>query len=165
MMHWYVIHTKPREERRALFNLEQQQFDCYLPLLKVEKIRQRRLQCVEEPLFPRYLFIRLDMSDQGQNWATLRSTKGVSRLVMFGDRPARLEDDWVDGMRAMERQRQESPEVLFSPGDKVRITEGPFVGLEGVFHLKDAEQRVLILVEWLHKSVKVPLHPAQLVRL
>lgn len=65
-MHWYVIHTKPRQEKRALLNLEQQGYECYLPMITVEKLRKGVLSVVEEPLFARYLFIRLDVSLSGK---------------------------------------------------------------------------------------------------
>lgn len=163
-IHWYVIHTKPREEQRALENLVRQGYECYLPLLPVEKIRRRQVLCVEEPLFPRYLFIRLETSPQGQSWSAIRYTKGVSRLVSFGDQPARLDDDWIKRLRELDDQRHQTPVELFSPGEKVHITEGPFVGIEGVFDIRDGEQRVMVLIEMLSKPVRVPLHPTQLRR-
>ena len=57
---WYLVPTKPRQEKTALINLELQGYECYLPMLSAEKLRQRVLSVIDEPLFPRYLFIRLD---------------------------------------------------------------------------------------------------------
>ena len=62
-MHWYLVHTKPRQEKCALENLQRQGFHCYLPTLPSEKIRQGVLMVADEPLFPRYLFIRLGQGD------------------------------------------------------------------------------------------------------
>ena len=59
MSNWYLIHTKIRQERVALENLERQGFESFLPLIRVEKLRRSALVVVEEPLVPRYLFIRL----------------------------------------------------------------------------------------------------------
>lgn len=56
---WYLIHTKPRQEALALTNLSRQGFECYMPMLRLQKIRQRKTALVAEPMFPRYLFIRL----------------------------------------------------------------------------------------------------------
>lgn len=58
-MHWYLVHTKPKQEKYALENLQRQGYECYLPLLLSERIRQGILMVTDEPLFPRYLFIRL----------------------------------------------------------------------------------------------------------
>src|SRR4051812_8030711 len=83
-MHWYLVHTKPRQERVALENLERQGFQCYLPTLPSERLRQGLLALSLEPLFPRYLFIRLGEGGSARSWMPIRSTRGVSRLVSFG---------------------------------------------------------------------------------
>jgi len=86
-MTWYLIHTKPRQESVALTNLSRQGFECYLPMLQVEKIRQRKTVLVAEAMFPRYLFIRLDANGTGQSWSPIRSTLGVTEMVKFGGQP------------------------------------------------------------------------------
>ena len=78
-MHWYAIHSKPRQEERALDNLQRQGFEAWLPMLTVEKVLRGKLVQVTEPMFSRYLFIRLDTEQT--NWSPIRSTLGVSRLV------------------------------------------------------------------------------------
>ncbi|MFM2051874.1 MAG: transcription/translation regulatory transformer protein RfaH [Pseudomonadota bacterium] len=108
MNNWYLIHTKIRQERVALENLERQGFECFLPQIQVKKLRQSTLQVVQEALFPRYLFIRLDTSQEGQNWAPIHSTLGVSRLVTFGNVPAKI----ADGLVALIRTQTQSGEVV-----------------------------------------------------
>ena len=66
---WYVVHTKPRQETRALENLQNQGFECFLPTMEVEKLRNQRVMRVVEPMFSRYMFIQLD--DTTQNWGGL----------------------------------------------------------------------------------------------
>ena len=85
---WYVVHTKIRQEALAMTNLNRQGFECYMPMLKMEKMRRHKATLVEEPMFPRYLFIRLDTSGSGPSWSPIRSTLGVSQLVRFGGQPA-----------------------------------------------------------------------------
>lgn len=101
-MHWYLVHTKPRQEKCALDNLLRQGFQCYLPTLPSEKLRQGVLTVTDEPLFPRYLFIRLGQGYSAPSWAPIRSTKGVSRLVSFGVEPAKVADSLVETLRAQE---------------------------------------------------------------
>jgi transcriptional antiterminator RfaH len=160
---WYVVHTKPRQELIARENLERQGFEVYLPLWRVEKIRRGRAQWVEEPLFPRYLFIRLDTSQQGRSWSPIRSTLGVSTLVRFGTQPARMADDWVTLLR--ERQQLLAEKALFEPGDRVVIVDGPFAGIEAIFQTADAERRSLILLEILSKPTAMKIDTGQLRRL
>jgi transcriptional antiterminator RfaH len=160
-MAWYLIHSKPRQEFRALENLQAQGFHCYLPLLRVQHLRRKRLQWFDEPLFPRYLFIQLGQAEGPQDWSPIRSTLGVSRLVRFGDEPARVEDGLIAYLR--ERQsRQSEPQPLFKTGERVQLTSGPFAGFEGVFQMSSGEQRALVLIEFLHKPVRVPIAPADL---
>ena len=92
-MNWYLVHTKPRQEEMALRNLQVQNYECYLPTLPKEKISQQALTLVDQPLFPRYLFIRLGIDFKSQSWSPIRSTPGVSRLVRFGLEPAKVDDD------------------------------------------------------------------------
>lgn len=161
-MHWYLIHTKPRQEKYALRNLEQQGYKCYLPILLSEKLRHGLLSIDDEPLFPRYLFIRLGRGDSAKSWAPIRSTKGVSRLVSFGGEPAKLDDDLIEHLWGQEAAVQSEPERLFRPGERVSMTEGAFTGIEGIYYMADGERRVMVLIELLSKSVIVRASPASL---
>jgi transcriptional antiterminator RfaH len=157
---WYLIHTKPRQEHIALTNLERQGYTCYLPQLRVEKIRRRKAEVVSEPMFARYLFVRLDTGDSGPSWAPIRSTLGVSQLVRFGTRPAKVDDTLIDLLRSREQAQPTTP--LFNPGDTVVITEGPFAGLEAAYQMADAEQRAMVLLHILSQPVPVKIDAASL---
>jgi len=147
---WYVVHTKPRQEARALENLENQGFNCFLPTLQVQKLRNQRAQTVTEPMFSRYLFIELD--DQTQNWAPIRSTLGVSKLVSFGPLPAKVPPEFITFLK------EAPPQALarmFAPGDSVRVTSGPLHGLQGQYIAHDGETRAFVLVELLGQPQKI----------
>lgn len=161
-MHWYLVHTKPRQEECALDNLQRQGFQCYLPTLPSEKLRQGMLMVTDEPLFPRYLFIRLGQGDSAPSWAPIRSTKGVSRLVSFGIEPARVDDGLIELLRAQEASIQTQPERLFKTGERVRMTEAPFAGIEGIYQMADGKRRAMVLIEILSKPVAVRVTPASL---
>ena len=139
---WYVVQTKPRQEFRALEHLRNQDYDCFLPTLSVKKISRGKLTAVTEPLFSRYLFIRLSATDS--NWAPIRSTRGVSSLVSFGGRLAMLPESCVT---ALQNAPELPPPNLFDPGTQVTIAAGPFAGLEGVYQLPDGEARAIVLIE------------------
>ena len=159
-MHWYLVHTKPRQEKRALQNLERQAYSCYLPMLSAEKLRQGALAIAEEPLFPRYLFIHLDPGGAGKSWGPIRSTQGVSRLVSFGAEPAKIDDELIARLRAQEAGVQRAPARLFNPGERVCLTEGAFAGIEGVYQMADGERRAMVLIELLSKPVTLRVTPA-----
>ena len=159
MSNWYLIHTKIRQERVAQANLERQGFECFLPLIVVEKLRRGALQVVQETLFPRYLFIRLSTGLGSQSWAPIRSTLGVSRLVTFGVIPAKIDDELVGALRC----QSEASEVVkrhFVPGEQVVVSDGPFIGVEAIYQMADSEGRVMVLLDILSKQVKMRVLPA-----
>ncbi|HJV74758.1 MAG TPA: transcription/translation regulatory transformer protein RfaH [Noviherbaspirillum sp.] len=147
---WYLLQTKPRQEFRALQHLQNQGFVCFVPTLQVEKIVRGKLQACTEPLFSRYLFIRLGPANT--NWASIRSTRGVSKLVAFGNRLATLPDVCIE---ALQEAHHASFQRLFEPGERVAITQGPFAGLEGVYQLPDGEARALVLIDLMNQSQKL----------
>ena len=164
-MHWYLIHTKPRQENIALENLRQQGYTCYLPLLNVEKIRRGKLAIILEALFPRYLFIQLDTALSSQSWTPIRSTKGVNRLVAFGGQPAKVDEALVFVLRRAEENQPERLQKMFSAGDKVQLTHGAFAGLEGIYQMNDGESRAMVLIEILSKPVRIAVEPVELRKL
>jgi transcriptional antiterminator RfaH len=159
---WYVIHTKPRQELRALSNLQNQGYQCYLPMIALEKLSRERLHVIEEPLFPRYLFIRLDASRYGQNWSPIRSTWGVSGLVSFGSEPAKINSGLIDLLRQQEHGLSEDPQRLFSPGESLLLAEGPFAGLQAIYQMASGENRAMVLIELMGKSAQMQIAPASL---
>ena len=149
-MNWYAIHSKPRQEERALENLQRQGFEAWLPLLTVEKVLRSKLVQVVEPMFSRYLFIRLDTEQT--NWSPIRSTLGVSKLVSFGNRPAVVADELIEALQQLPEQ---APQRLIQPGHQVKIVSGPLRGLEGIYQQADGELRAMVLIELLNKQHRI----------
>lgn len=157
---WYLVHTKPRQEDIALANLQRQGYECYLPQMRIARVRRRKAEVATEPMFPRYLFIQLDSSDQGKSWSPIRSTLGVSQLVQFGARAAKVDDTLVDLLR--QRERSLPTEAMFQSGDAVVIADGPFAGIEAIYQTADAERRAFILLEILAKPVSMHIDAGRL---
>ena len=157
---WHVVQSKPRGELRAKENLENQGFEVFLPMLVLEKVRRGKLQTVTEPLFSRYLFLRL--TAQMQDLSVVRSSKGVSHLVRFGQTPATVPDTWVQGMRA---QNDVAVQKLFHSGDSVVVAQGPLKGLEAVYLEADGEARAMILIKLLSKPHSLAYETAHLLPL
>lgn len=167
-MNWHIIHTKVRDEFRALENLQAQGFEVFLPTCQVQKKLQGKIKLVTEPLFSRYLFIRL--SDVNSNCFPIRSTRGVASLLRFGisTDPVIVPDPIIDCLRhrcALEEPMHE----LFKPGEILEITNGPFKGLFGFFEklqtLPDGLSRALLLVEVFGSAQKLKIQLLQLKKL
>jgi len=161
-MHWYLVHTKPKQEKCALQNLEQQGYACYLPILPTEKLRHGGLAIIDEPLFPRYLFIQLGQGISAKSWSPIRSTKGVSRLVSFGTEPAKVDDQLIELLKQQEQTHHTQPQRLFAAGDRVLLTDGPFAGIEGLYQMQDGERRVMVLIEMMSKPAPLRVSPSSL---
>jgi len=159
---WYLVHTKPRQEQIALENLSRQGYCCYLPLLRVQKVRRGKAQVVSEPMFARYLFVQLSTDDNAPSWAPIRSTLGVSQLVRFGTRAARVDDALVHLLR--QREQAIPTEPLFQPGETVALTQGPWAGLEAVYQMTDAQERAVVLLTLLSRPVSVTVNAVTLRR-
>lgn len=163
---WYLLASKPRDEERARLNLEQQGYTTYLPMVQRERRRSGKSRINTEPLFPRYLFIRLDR--ENDNWAPIRSTYGVSGLVGFGttrtnyipipDQVIASLQSHEDGLGLHQLERAE----WFCKGDCVRITSGPFAEIEGVFMMDDGLHRSMVLIEMLGKQQHIAVENGQL---
>ena len=154
-MNWYVVYTKPRQESRALLNLQNQGYSCYLPTFQVAKLRAGKLTTRIEPLFSRYLFIELSLEHQSQSWAPIRSKLGVSSFLMFGNEPAHVPHELVELLREREQAAQAQPVALYQPGEKLQVIDGPFAGLEAIYHMDDGLARGIVLIELLNRSTKL----------
>ena len=89
-MSWIIIYTKPRQEVRAKEHLENLGLDVSLPFRTIEKIKDGAISITSEPLFPRYIFIRNDLSVMQKVGHMLRNVRGVSQIVKFGGKFAEL---------------------------------------------------------------------------
>ena len=157
---WHLVYTKAKQEDIALSNLERQGYTCYLPKLSIEKIRRRKAEVVIEPMFPRYLFVRLDLGGQGKSWTPIRSTIGVQQLIYFGSHAAQVDDAIIEWLRR--REAAHPTESMFKQGEAVMIADGPFAGIEAIFQTADAERRAMILLEILSKPVRMQIDSGRL---
>ena len=164
MKHWYAVYCKPREDERAEVHLRRQDFEVFRPKHRVRRRRQGRMTTLVESLFPRYLFIHLD--DVSENWGPIRSTRGVAGLVRWGSRVPRVPDVVVDCLQQQVDTAGciPTPPADYRAGDRLRILEGPFAGLEGVFYSRDSDQRVTLLLEFMQQPQRMPFPEAALER-
>jgi transcriptional antiterminator RfaH len=154
---WYAVQTKPHAEARAESHLHRQGFVTYLPR-HIQRYRHaRRVEMVARPLFPRYLFVAIDLAVQ--RWRAVHSTIGVSHLVCRGADPAPLTEAVIAQLRSQEVDGfvRLPQRPRFSPGEAVRVIDGAFASCVGLYEgMRDAE-RVAILLDLLGRKVRVVL--------
>ena len=153
---WYLLQCKPRQEARAEENLRNQAFTCYSPTHPVEKIRHGKRVSVAEPLFPGYLFIQL--CEYTESWHPIRSTRGVLRLVTFANQAVPVASQIIENIQARLKTACNG-KPLFTPGDLVKFTEGPFRDIEAIFNSIDGEERAVILLTLMQRQqeLRVPI--------
>jgi transcriptional antiterminator RfaH len=155
---WYVVQTHTHAEAKALAHLARQGFTAYLPRYLKRRRHARRIETVAAPLFPRYLFVTVDM--MCQRWRSIHSTIGVARLVCNGDDPVAVADNVIETLKARE-DGQGFVTLLqrprFALGEKVRVLDGVFAECLGLFDgMKDSD-RVAVLLDLLGRKVRLVL--------
>ena len=127
---WYVIHTKPKQEDRAISNLAAWQVESFTPKLAEVRLNfyTGNPQHIIRPLFPCYIFARFIASSL---IAKVRFTRGVRNVVSFGDQPTPVENDLIDLIRLRtDRDGYVRIREILSPGDPVRVENGPLKNLK-----------------------------------
>jgi transcription elongation factor/antiterminator RfaH len=161
---WFLVHTQPRKEALAQYNLRCQSFHGYLPQVKKTIRHARRLRIVQAPLFPRYLFVALDLTVDP--WLSVSGTAGVSSLFVCDGRPVPVPEGVVEALisAADDRDIVRLDDGLVA-GDSVRVLVGPFAELIGTLQQLDGPARARILVEIMGSTLPVNLHRSALARI
>jgi transcriptional antiterminator RfaH len=151
---WYLVHTLPHAERRAQLHLAAQGFRTHFPTIEKTIRHARRLRTVRTPLFPRYIFLILDLGRD--RWLSVWGTVGVSSLYTCADRPVPVPEGIVETLIA---NSDEANLALFASGlttgQSVRILSGPFANFVGTLERLDAAGRVRVLLEMMGTAVPV----------
>ena len=144
MKAWYVLYTKPHAEHQVFTALTRKDVKVYLPEITVVTSRQVKKKV---PFFPNYLFAQMDLDVFPVS--ALQWIPGLRYTVTFDGRPATVPPKMISLIRYKldEMNRHGGlPPVPFNPGDTVRVTEGPFEGMVGIFEEVMPANRVRILL-------------------
>ena len=158
---WFLIYTKPRQEERAKENLENQGFETFLPMIAFEKIKQPKLYSLK-PMFPRYLFTQYNA--EKNNWVHVKSTRGVSHVITFGDKLTEVPNSVMDYLKSKvddnDALKLQTTRKTFQKGDKLVIHKGVFQGKEAKFLSTTGKERVRILLKLMNELIitEVPGH-------
>lgn len=141
MNKWYLIKTKPRQEKKAKQNLANQGYRVFCPMVKINN----RLVV----LFPGYLFVQLN--EKTQNWLPINSTKGVSHFVKFGLNFAKVPNSVIEFIKTNQHITADKLNNLnkFKPGDKVQISDGALKDYMAIFKCYKSDERVILLMNLL----------------
>ena len=154
---WYAAYTCANHEKRVAAELGAREVEHFLPLYSsVRRWKDRRVQ-LDLPLFPGYVFVRLALCDR----LRVVQIPSVVRLVGFGGLPTALPDTEIEILRTgLCQSLLAEPHPFLTFGRRVRITAGPFAGLEGVLKRKKSSLRVVVTLELIQRSVAVDVDAA-----
>ena len=161
-LRWYAAATLPRREMLAAENLKAQAFEFFLPRMRVTKKHARRLVQEVDPVFPGYVFIRMDLASAA--WRSVNGTRGIRHLVMGGDRPLPARSGVIETLKA---SLGGDGLVKFTdpvgPGAHVRLVSGPFAETLGDVISLDGRGRVRLLLAMFGTTVRVETERESLV--
>ncbi len=151
---WYAIRVKSRCEKIAATMAQNRGFEEFLPLYQCRHRWSDRVKSVELPLFPGYIFCRLNPEHR----LPLLTIPGVLHLVGIGKIPAPIEDTEISAIQSAVRSGLSAePWSYLEVGQRVRLEDGPLVGLEGILVEAHKEQRLVVSVTLLRRSVAVAI--------
>jgi transcription elongation factor/antiterminator RfaH len=158
---WFVAHTLPKSEWKAELHLGAQGFRTFQPQIRKTIRHARQLKTVRAPLFPRYLFVILDL--ERDRFLSVRSTVGVSSLFSNRDgRPVPVPIGIVESLIERSDDTLTRLDNGLVKGQQVRILTGPFVDFIGTLDRLNAAGRVRVLLQLMGTAVPVALHRSAL---
>ena len=151
---WFAIRVKSRYEKLVASMARNKGFEEFLPLYQCRRRWSDRMKTVELPLFPGYVFCHVDP----QNRLPLLTIPGVVHFVGVGRTPAPLEDAEIAAIQAAVRSGLSTePWPFLEAGQHVRLEEGPLTGVEGIFVGTSKQDRLIVSLSLLKRSVAVTI--------
>lgn len=149
---WYAAYTSANHEKRVAEQLAGRSVEHFLPIYQVVRRWKDRRVKLQLPLFPGYIFVRLALHDR----LRVLQTPGVVRLVGFGETPSALPQDEIDALRtSLAAGIRAEPHPYLRVGRRVRVKSGPLTGMEGVLKRIKNQDRLVISLDMILRSVAV----------
>lgn len=153
---WHAVFTLPHSEVRAEANLLRQGFSVFVPRFRKTVRHARQLRDVLAPVFPRYVFIKMD--PEKCRWRSVNGTFGVAYLLTSNGSPQRLPNAFIHNLKA---RVGDDGAISFGdklqPGSRALINAGPFADIVGTIERLDDNGRVRLLLDVLNGSVRVTM--------
>ena len=157
---WYAVHTKARHEFLVADHLTRSGLEALLPSVVLTRKWKDRKKRIRFPLFPGYLFVRLDITHSLR--LTVLRTKGVVRLLCtVGGEPERVPDDQIETLKKiLEKDVPLDPYPYLHEGQLVRIKSGPLAGIEGRLVQKTDRSLLVLSIDIIRQSTSVTIDAA-----
>jgi transcription elongation factor/antiterminator RfaH len=156
-MNWYAIYTRSRHEQKAKERLLEKKIETFLPLIERWSRRKDRRKRILVPLFPGYLFVRTLL--EAQIHLEILKTDGVVRILGNDGSPIPIPDEQIHAIQSLIRNGVAAERHPYlKKGMKVRVVNGPLMGIEGILlKTQSKKNRLIISVDLLQESVSVEM--------
>jgi transcription antitermination factor NusG len=151
---WYAIHTRARHEKTVMTRLQQQGITAFLPTITEVRRWSDRRKCIECPLFSCYAFVHLSWVPELR--AKVVRTDGVLGFVGFCGGAIPVPDIEIQNIRTLLTSM--APYTLYpflKIGQHVRIRGGALDGIEGILLARNGNNRLVISVEPIQRSLAI----------
>jgi len=149
---WYAIYTRSRHEKCVSLRLEGKSFKYFLPTYESLHRWNDRNAVVSLPLFPNYLFVRIQLADRMQ----VLTVSGVVALVGVHGHPSPVPDEEIESLRTCFAQKiRMEPHPYLTVGRRVRVIRGPFTEAEGILLRRKGRFRLVLSINLIARSVAV----------
>ena len=150
---WFALYTSSRHEKKVARHLSTRKIEHFLPLYRSQRRWNDGSKVeLELPLFPSYVFVRLDRRER----ARVLEVPGALMLVAgTGGEPAAFEEKEIDMLRSGINLCRMEPHPLLRSGQRARIRSGPLAGIEGIIERIRNGFRVVLTFEIIMKSIAV----------
>jgi transcription antitermination factor NusG len=155
---WFALYTKPRHEKWVVTQCESRGIKAFLPLYSAKRKWKTRTAVVELPLFPAYVFVHMTL----QQRIDVITIPSVIDLVSFRGIPAALPESQIEALQNAVSGNRAEPVRYLATGQRVRISSGSLSGLEGIFVRQEHDDRIVVSIEWMARSVAIRLDPADI---
>ena len=149
---WHVLYLRPRREKKTAAYCELLGLPFFLPLRQETKIYQRRRVTVEKPIFPGYFFVSFDFEQR----ALVLKTNYIVNILAPPDE-AVLVHELAQIRMALTVDPTLGAAAAIQRGRRVRITGGPFMGVEGVVDVLGGTNKVRLNVDMIGQAVAVEI--------
>lgn len=149
---WFALRTRSKSEQLAAAGLQAKGYEQYCPSYRVRRRWSDRTVDLLVPLFPGYIFCRLQENER----VSVLSTAGVAAIIGFGSQPTPIPDNEIEAIQAaLSSGARVEPCPFLREGQRIRMGHGVLKGLEGILVKKKSEQRLVICVTLLQRSISV----------
>lgn len=151
---WFALQVKARYENIIATGLVGKGYECFLPTYKKRRRWTDRIRESDQPLFPGYLFCRLDPLHR----FPILVTPGVISIVGVGKVPVPVDEKEIDAIQtALSSHAESQPWPYLQEGQKVKVEYGPLTGLEGIVLDIRGQKKLLLSLTLLQRSVAIQL--------